>query len=689
MIYSFPMLLFYFLFCLVPVGIVGFGYWLFIQIRGIPLQKNRSTEFSELVSEGIQSFLRRVLSIVVQMIVYISVVFGAFSFIFRSTVAFSQIFTFLLGGVCLSLGAYLTLKMVPTLVSRVHAQSKGYLTPGLTCLFQSSAAIGFMLFGVVLFGFVVSLVIFGAERTIGYGMGVMVAAFFLRIGGGIYKASADLSHDLSHELSGNAEAESGFDRRNPAAILNVIGDFISKIVGYGSDIISSFMFACMACVLFPLGLARVGLIPDAMSATLTWVPICIVTLSVMVSWLSYFYGKWRLRTLPSNFLLEMVYFSVILGGILTFIVLYFLENRLVLDGLYLGERMHLFPAFVVGLLGATLISFTSEYLTSSRFQPTQDIARETQYGAVVTVFNGVTNGLRSNGFFMVYLLFIFCLSYLFSGLFGIALAALGMLSMTSTILVVKFFSPLATNVLNLSMFYEEDSHPVVTQNARQMDTIGHTTVALGNGFSSGAAVVASFALFVSFVLLSGVRMASISLIDVPFLIGVLMGAGFPFVFWGFLLRGMTQTIFAVLSEVHRQFQDIPYLFEDKARPDIIKASDDQAIYVLKWLTAPGLLLVVAPLALGYLLTAKILLGFVLGVFICAVFQGHYWSNLGDTLSNSRRYIEADHFGGKDSPTYRHAVFADHYGDAFKDLLGPSSTILIKAICIVAMLVIFL
>ena len=264
---------------------------------------------------------------------------------------------------------------------------------------------------------------------------------------------------------------------------------------------------------------------------------------------------------------------------------------------------------------------------------------------------------------------------------------MGMLSLTCLIFIVKLFHPLARNAMKVATL-SDYSHTAI-QHLHRLNSIGTTTIALGNGFVSAAAILSTISLLFSLCLFGDLDLSYLLLIDAFLLVGILTGGTLPFIFSGFLLTGLRKAVLNSITEISRQFKEIPYLYEDKAKPDVIKASDKQACIAMDSLIIPGILMAAVPIIAGYGLGERFLFGIVLGTFLSGFNQGYFWSNLGDSLYQAKHVIEGGYYGGKESLLFSNIETAGNIGAFYKDLLGPSITILIKSVTIISMLVFLL
>jgi len=663
-----------------------FGGFLYFQLKKIPLEKNQAHEVASLILDGHKAFSKRAMMSIFQVILYVFIVLYLFSTLFHKPFSWTQMLAFAIGGLLMAIGTHISLVISPMLSPTILQNSKGYLKDGLRIAFKASTSVGCILIGLVLLGLSLCYAFLGPESLIGYALGVILSGFFLRIGGGLYKAGSDIGADILETVEKNIPE---FDRRNPATLLDITGDFVGDVIGFVSDILGSFMFAIISCILFSISLIDAAITHPEVSRNLMLLPIYIMSIGLMVSIFCYGFCQFRIkRGAVNNFLLEGLYIGLIICGIATYIVIKKLDLQIDTLPLWGGKSSFLpFPAYIIGLMGGVVIGFTSEVMTSLKYKPAKKIALEAEYGAVIAIFNGMAIGLKSSGLFLIYLILITIPSFYFAGFYGIAMAAMGMLSMTSMIVIVNTFNPIASNALKVAKLGV--SHDYAIKNTKKMGQISQTTIAIGSGFTSGATVLSTFSLFFSLVLLTKQDISTILFLDEKLLIGIIIGVSIPFVVSGFLFNGLVKIILKTIKEVSRQYKEIPFLIEGKANPDITKASDTNARLAMDALIIPGIIMGFIPITIGYLFGIKVLLGLVVGTVLTSIQQGFYWANFGESVHNAKHYMESGQYGGKESPTFQHIMTADNVGDAFKDLLSPSVNILMKAITIISIFVILL
>lgn len=647
------------------------GLFLVIKLEKQPQEKNEVSILTDLVSEGLDEFSKRTTSIIAQIIIYIIIIFWGVTAFTHTTSVWKQVTAFGLGTMVMTLSTFITLKTVPKFIPKIIAKSGGYSQEAISYIFDISKAGGFIIFGSVISVMMIAYSFLGISSILGYGFGIMVTAFFLRIGGGVYKNAAKIASLLLPDRV-KALPES---HRNPSKILNIIGSYIGEMIGFSSDILSSYMFAIIACIVSTNSVSMVGRFTSTQLAPYISYPIYLVTAGLGIALLVYYFGKFRIRYRFQNLLLEGIYLSILLNGVAAYLI-----------SQYLGLELAAFWTYLIGSVGAVLIAFLTDYATHHNNNPTQKIAEESEYGPVIILLNGISSGLLSKSILIIVYTALILGAYKINGSYGLAIAAIGIVSASISIITSKIFSSISSNLYNILPLIPEGK--ITKNNVKKIYDLGATTISIGNGFSSAIAVFTTFSLLISLVSYTNLGKVVELIIDDSTLIGLVVGIMMTFSVSGTIFNGIKKTIINSLKESARQLRDIPYLLENKAYPDMIKASSMHTIHALKVLTFPGLILVLVPLFSALIVEdIKLLFGIVLGVLLMGAAQGYYWSNFGDTLANTKRFIEKGQYGGPDSKSHKAAVLAEAYASSFTEVLGPATNILIKAITIIAIIII--
>lgn len=630
------------------------------------IDKNNSFELISLIKEGITAYFKRLLSSVIQLLFYLSILLFLFSRTFKTPFYWDQIISFSFGGIICIAVLFVTTRSKINLIAQITKQSKVYYNKGLLSLFSATQASGLIIISLILISSFMCFELLGALSLIGFGLGLTLTSFILRIGGSLYKTSTNIATDT---LSHIEKKIPSFDKRNPGTILDISGDFIGNIIGVNADLIGSFSFALISSVLMLTTMTQ--------EKTILLIPFHILSLGLLSSCLSFIIIRTLIKkNITHNSLLHNIYTAILISGIGVY---------LIINTSQLPESINLFYAYLTGLVSAIIIAFSSEYLTSTRFSPTKNLAKQSEFGSPIIFINALKTAMQGNFLYLITILGTILLSFHFAKVLGITLAVLGALSITASISATSSFSCLAANILKIITLGDE--HESIIKNSKKMDRLGQTSLALGNGFNAGSAILSTFSLFFVLFLLSKLSLQNALLIDISLLSGLVIGAILPFIFSGFLLQGLLSCIHVVIKEISRQFREIPYLYENKAKPDIIKASDHNTYTVMNLLIIPGIIMIVIPTTMGFLFGPKLLLGLILGILLTSLGQSFFYCNVGDSLHHAKTYIKTGHFGGKESPTYTHIAITDNIGDAYKDLLGPSLNILIKTVTILSLLII--
>lgn len=656
------------------------------QLLSIPVEKDRVLEISKLVREGLRVFNWRLISSVSQLMIYVFIAIYVFSKIADYPLIYSQILAFFLGCIVIILMGVFAFEFAPKVVPRVIRYSRDYKHVSLRFVWIVSSVLALILISLLSLGLIVSYLLLGPDSVIGLVAGVVLAAFFLRVGGGLFKAASDIGVDVGTRLEKGLTQN---DPRNVGSFLDIIGDYVGNIIGFNSDLSGAYFFALISGFVFPLGLKNLGLVDIHSYSVLVQLPFFVMTISIISAVVALFFGVFRIQYKRyTNLLLEALYLSLLIcgGGMMWFLGgLDFSILELPLKNN--APFVKLVEPYLIGLVGAVLIGFTSEYLTSNRFSPAKKVAAKTEYGTAMVMFQALSQSMKSNSLYLFYLVVVIFLASHFAGAYGVCMASLGMLSVTPTIFMIKLFSPLVSTVSSFANLAQ--SNDIVKRNLAVAQKIGGTTVALGNGFSMGASIMSTIGLFLSLITLGKVGIPHLFVFDQWLLVGITVGISMPFIFSGFLISGLSNVVLLILKEISRQFKEIPYLKEDKAKPDIRKAADYCARLCMDSLIIPGIIVALIPLAIGYFFGVKMLFGLVLGAFLIGFNQGFHWANLGDSLHHACQYVQDEHYGGKSSSVYTYIQSADNIGDAYKDLLKPGISMFIKSCTIVTVLMIYL
>jgi len=664
----------------VSLSLTGIGILIY-HFSGLKsAEKSRADHLVSLLQDGLHAFNNRIVSSIAQTLVYTLVVVLLFSKITDIQVTWEQLIAFILGGIIIMIISIIYFISSPQRVLSVIEKSKQDFIPGLLYQFNVASSVSFISVGSIISGFVICYLYLGITTILGYVSGISAAVFFHRICGGIYKASSDISSDIVNKYEKKLP---GNDERNPATILNLIGSYAGKINGFNSDVLGSFLIALTSCLILAHTFKNKLIINEDVFTLFSQFPLFIVAISLLASFISYGYCLIRIKMKKvNNVLLEGLYVSILICCVSS---VFYLKYIISGNTSFPVSWSSIFLTYTIGLFGAGLIGFTTEYFTSRNYKPSRKIASEAEYGSSVTFLNAYSVGLKSISFYFLYLILLIIPSHYLAGLYGVCLTSLGMVSVASTVLVINTFAPMSSVAQNVSVLADAKGQSIA--NCKRLHRIGETSVALGSGYSSGASVMSSLSLILVIITLSKLMFNNQFNFSINGLVILIGGLLIPFFANGFLIRKLSLLVQHTIEEVTRQFREIPYLFENKAKPDLTKASNDISRLSNDALIIPGLLIVLSPLIIGFFLRINDLIFYTLGLFLHTVSQSFFLGNIGEASNSAKHYIQQGNYGGPETETYENVQVADNIGDAFKDVLSPSSHIYLKTTVIIAALII--
>ncbi len=569
---------------------------------------------------------------------------------------FETALSFVFGVVMSALAGYIGMNISVKANSRVaNAANKG-LKEALSLAFKGGTVTGMMVVGLGLLGVSLLFVLFGKpELIIGFGFGASLISLFMRVGGGIYTKAADIGADLVGKLEKGIPED---DPRNPAVIADNVGDNVGDCAGMAADLFESYAVTLIAAMLLGLAITNGVIFPLVIGAAAIFASV-IGTFFVRLG------KKKDIWAALNNGLLATTGISAIL---FYFITAYFFNS------------INLFFAALSGLAATILISMITEYYTSRERKPVQEVAKSATTGAATNIISGLALGLQSTAPSVLVIVAAIFASYHFGsldghGVYGIAIAALGMLSVTGMVVAIDAYGPITDNAGGIAEMSGLSSR--VRKITDALDAVGNTTKAVTKGFAIGSAALAALSLFVAYS--EAVNLQIINILSYKVVIGLLLGGAIPFLFSSFLMRAVGNAAMLVVEEVRRQFKSIKGLMQGKAKPDYGKVVDISTRAALRELLVPGLLAVLTPIIVGFALGTEALGGMLAGAIVTGLLLALTLTNAGAAWDNAKKYIETGAFGGKGSDAHKAAVVGDTVGDPSKDTAGPSLNPLIKVL----------